>query len=184
MKISILGAVNVGGTFARARGRKGHGVFFGVPRPSHVKMQQVLKTTGSKAHAGTVAASAGAADVIALSDPRDASGYSSTDLISMGFIASVGFIATPKLAALVNNTKKASEIEVARFDAIVVAGGQSPMFTFELATDLQKNFVDFHEAGKIACALCHGVAILKYAKLTNGKYLAKGKTLTGFANVE
>src|ERR1700693_3627101 len=31
----------------------------------------------------------------AMSDPRDASGYSETDLISMGFIA------TPKLAALV-----------------------------------------------------------------------------------
>jgi putative intracellular protease/amidase len=41
-----------------------------------------------------------------------------------------------------------------------------------------------HEAGKLACALCHGVAILRYARLSNGEYLAKGKTVTGFANVE
>jgi putative intracellular protease/amidase len=52
------------------------------------------------------------------------------------------------------------------------------------ATDLHKKFVEFYEAGKIACALCHGVALLRYAKLSNGEPLAKGKTVTGFANVE
>lgn len=114
----------------------------------------------------------------AMSDPRDASGYSASDLISMGFIH------TPSLAALVENTKKVAEIEVDKFDAIMVAGGQSPMFTFENTTDLHKKFVEFYEAGKITSALCHGVAILKYAKLSNGEYLAKGKTVTGFANIE
>lgn len=113
-----------------------------------------------------------------MSDPRDASGYSATDLISMGFIN------TPSLVSLVENTKKVSEIEVDKFDAIVVAGGQSPMFTFETATDLHQKFVEFYEKGKIASALCHGVAILKYTKLSNGEFLAKGKTVTGFANVE
>lgn len=37
---------------------------------------------------------------------------------------------------------------------------------------------------KITAALCHGTAILRYAKLSNGEYLVKGKTVTGFANVE
>jgi putative intracellular protease/amidase len=73
---------------------------------------------------------------------------------------------------------------VTQFDAIIVAGGQAPMFTFEQATALHRKFVEFYEAGKIACALCHGVAILKYARLSNGEFLAKGKTVTGFANVE
>ena len=114
----------------------------------------------------------------AMSDPRDSSGYSATDLISMGFIA------TPNLAALVAQTKKVSEIDVRLFDAIVVAGGQAPMFTYDKAVGLQKKFVEFYEAGKIAAALCHGVALLRYAKLSNGEYLAKGKTVTGFANVE
>jgi hypothetical protein len=57
------------------------------------------------------------------------------------------------------------------------------MFTFENATGLQAKFVEFYEAGKIACALCHGTSLLRYAKLKNGDYL-KGKTVTGFANVE
>jgi putative intracellular protease/amidase len=120
----------------------------------------------------------GKCEADAMSDPRDPSGYSASDLISMGFIA------TPKLAALIETTKKVAEIELARFDAIVVAGGQAPMFTFDKAAGLQKKFVEFYEAGKIAAVLCHGVAILRYAKLSNGEYLAKGKTVTGFANVE
>ena len=82
------------------------------------------------------------------------------------------------------DTRRGDVLQVHRFDAILVAGGQSPMFTFEAATALHEKFVAFYEAGKIACALCHGVSILRYAKLSSGEYLAKGKTVTGFANVE
>jgi putative intracellular protease/amidase len=114
----------------------------------------------------------------AMSDPRDASGYSAEDLISTGFLS------TPKLAALVDKTGKTADIDVKGFDAIVVAGGQSPMFTYEKAIDLQRKFVEFYEAGRIACVLCHGVAILRYARLSSGELLAKGRTVTGFANVE
>ncbi len=113
-----------------------------------------------------------------LSDPRDPSGYSASDLISMGFVS------TPKLAALVSDTKPVASIDPSKFDAIVVAGGQAPMFTYEKATTLQKKFVEFYELGKVAAALCHGVALLKFAKLSNGELLVKGKTVTGFANVE
>jgi putative intracellular protease/amidase len=120
----------------------------------------------------------GKCEADAMSDPRDPSDYSSSDLISMGFLS------TPKLAALIQNTKKASEIDVQKFDGILVAGGQGPMFTFGKATALHTKFVEFYEAGKIACAMCHGVALLRYAKLSNGEFLAKGKTVTGVANVE
>jgi putative intracellular protease/amidase len=120
----------------------------------------------------------GRCEADAMSDPEDASGYSSTDLISQGFIH------TPALRALVDNTREVSEIRVGEFDAIVAAGGQAPMFTFKDATVLHEKFVEFHEVGKIAAALCHGSAILAFAKLPNGEYLAKGRTVTGFANVE
>ena len=113
-----------------------------------------------------------------MSDPNDASGYSKTDLITQGFIH------TPELKALVDNTQKVADLDVARFDAVVVAGGQAPMFTYEKAGALLDKFVAFYEAGKVACALCHGTAVLAFAKLSNGEYLVKGKTVTGFANVE
>jgi len=120
----------------------------------------------------------GACQADGMSDPNDASGYSKTDLISQGFIH------TPELMALVQNTKKVADIDVAAIDAIVVAGGQAPMFTFEGATDLHAKFAAFFEAGKVAAALCHGSAILAYAKDSHGQYIAKGRTVTGFANVE
>lgn len=120
----------------------------------------------------------GRCEADSLSDPRDLSGYSKTDLISLGFIAS------PDLTALVESTRPVGAIDVAAFDAIVVAGGQSPMFSFDKAGGLVAKFVEFFEAGKVAAALCHGVAVLEYARLSDGTLLAKGKTVTGFANVE
>jgi len=113
-----------------------------------------------------------------LSDPEDPSGYSSTDLIT------IGFKSTPRLAALVENTKPISTLQPDAFDAIVVAGGQSPMFTYDKESELHRTFVEFYTSGKVAAVLCHGVAILRYARLPNGELLAKGRTVTGFANVE
>jgi putative intracellular protease/amidase len=120
----------------------------------------------------------GRCEADAMSDPNDASGYSKTDLISQGFIH------TPELKTLVENTRPVSELDVAGFDALVVAGGQAPMFTFEGATELHRKFAAFHAAGKVTAALCHGVAVLAYAKDSQGQPIAKGKTVTGFANVE
>ena len=120
----------------------------------------------------------GRCEADAMSDPGDPSGYSASDLISQGFIH------TPKLRALVDDTRPVAALDEQAFDAMVVAGGQSPMFNFEGATALHERFVSFYEAGKIAAALCHGTAILSFARLANGEPLVKGKTVTGFANVE
>ena len=45
-------------------------------------------------------------------------------------------------------------------------------------------FVAAYESGKVVAALCHGVALLRYTLLSSGEPLVKGKTVTGFANVE
>lgn len=120
----------------------------------------------------------GRCEADAMSDPRDPSGYSATDLVSMGFIA------TPSLAALVEDTKPVAALDVDAFDAIVVAGGQAPMFSYDRATALHEKFVQFFERGKVAAALCHGAAVLRWARLADGTPLVKGRTVTGFANVE
>lgn len=120
----------------------------------------------------------GRCEADALSDPRDPSGYSETDLISLGFISS------DKHAALVAHTRPVAELSVEAFDAIVVAGGQAPMFTYAQAVGLQAAFAAFYEAGKVVAALCHGTALLRYVRLSDGALLATGKTVTGFANVE
>jgi len=113
-----------------------------------------------------------------MSNPEDQSQWQAEDVISRGYIHD------PEFVKLVEHTKAAKDIDVSRFDAIIIAGGQGPMFTIDKATDIVKKFVEFYEAGKIAVALCHGVAVLRHAKLSTGEYLAKGKTVTGFANIE
>jgi putative intracellular protease/amidase len=120
----------------------------------------------------------GACQADAMSDPHDPSRWSAGDLISTGFIH------TPEYARLVEETRPVRDIDVDAFDAIVVAGGQGPMFTFEKAADLHVKFVAFYEAGKVAAALCHGVSILRYAMLKDGSPLVRGKIFTGFSNME
>jgi putative intracellular protease/amidase len=112
------------------------------------------------------------------SDPRDASGYSAHDLISMGFIN------TPRLAALLNDTVKVSDQKAGDYDAIVVCGGQGPMFTYKDATALHGLFLEFYRAGKISAALCHGTCLLLYLKNDDATPFVLGKTMTGFANSE
>ena len=120
----------------------------------------------------------GKCEADAMSNPEDVSQWQAEDVISRGYIHDPAFV------KLVENTRKVDEIDLNRFDAIVVAGGQGPMFTFERATNLQRKFAEFYEAGKVSVALCHGCAILRYARLSNGEPLVKGKTVTGFANIE
>jgi putative intracellular protease/amidase len=116
----------------------------------------------------------------AMSNPDDASGWQADDVISRGYLHD------PEFMKLVDNTPSVDDLDLDldAFDAIVVAGGQGPMFTFDTATNLHTKFVQFYEAGKVAAALCHGVAILKYTRLASGEPLVAGKTITGFANVE
>lgn len=113
-----------------------------------------------------------------LSDPRDESGYSEWDELSLKYLEKESF------EKLLNDTKTVSELDTKDFDAIVVAGGQSPMFTFEDEKNLHQFFSDFYETGKPTAALCHGVAVLKWAKDSKGMPIAKGKKVTGFSNPE
>lgn len=120
----------------------------------------------------------GRLQIDSFSDPRDASGYSANDLISMGFLS------TPKLAALLENTRSIAEVNIADYDALFLAGGQSPMYTFIDDAKLHKFVADFYEAGKVVAIVCHGTCVLLKVKLSDGKLLVDGKTWTGFANTE
>ena len=70
------------------------------------------------------------------------------------------------------------------YDAIFLAGGQSPMYTFIDNKKLHKFVADFYEAGKVVAIVCHATCVLLKAKTKDGKLLIDGKTWTGFANSE
>lgn len=75
-------------------------------------------------------------------------------------------------------------LDLSEYDALVVCGGFSPMFTFRDHAGLQNAIRTFYEARKVTALLCHGVAALVDLKLSDGTYWVDGKTVTGFANVE
>jgi putative intracellular protease/amidase len=120
----------------------------------------------------------GKVEMDSLSDPRDPSHWSAEDLVTMGFVN------TPSLVELLENTPRLADLDLDEFDAIMVAGGQSPMFTFREHQDLQRAIRHFYEAEKPTAVYCHGTAALVDLKLSDGSYLVDGKTVTGFANAE
>ena len=139
--------------------------------PYHVFTQKRYEVTVASPEGGKV-------EVDALSDPRDESRWSADDLISMGALN------TPAITALLEHTPALRDLDLDSFDALVVCGGQAPMFQFREHADLKAAIARFYEARKPTAALCHGVSGLIDVKLSDGTYLVAGKTVTGFANVE
>ena len=118
------------------------------------------------------------AELDALSDPRDESKWSTDDLITMGFLN------TPELVALLQDTPKLADLDLDEYDAIMVAGGQAPMFSFRGNEQVHDALRRFYESEKPVCVYCHGTAALVDLQLSDGTYLVGGKTVIGFANVE
>ena len=112
------------------------------------------------------------------SDPRDASGYSAHDILSLGFLSS------PQHVAMLEQTRSIAEVNPADYDALFVAGGQSPMVTMIGDEELHRFVTNFYASGKIVAVVCHGTCILLRTKGADGKLLVEGKTWTGFADAE
>lgn len=112
------------------------------------------------------------------SDPRDESGYSAEDLISLGFINS------PTHMKLVDESIPLAELGVADYDALMAIGGQGPMYTFYENDAVHGVIRDFYEAGKPIAVICHATCALLKTRLSDGNLLVDRKTWTGFANSE
>ena len=125
-----------------------------------------------------VSPNGGKVELDALSDPRDPSKWSAQDLITMGFVN------TPELMALLEDTPKLADVDPDDYDAIMIAGGLAPMFSFRDNEPLHAVIRRFYEAEKPTCIYCHGTAALVDFKLSDGTYLVDGKTVTGFSNAE
>lgn len=127
----------------------------------------------------TIASPSGGKVVMdALSDPRDPSKWSANDLITMGFVN------TPELMALLDKTPALADLNLDSYDALMVAGGLSPMWTYREDKDLQSTILHFYQAEKPIGIYCHGTSALADLKLPDGSFLVAGKTVTGFANIE
>jgi putative intracellular protease/amidase len=112
------------------------------------------------------------------SDPRDDSRYSAEDLLSLGFISSQEHL------RLVETSKPIADLTINEFDAVLLIGGQGPMYTFFNDERVHRLAAQFYEAGNVLAVICHATSILLQTRLSNGNLLVSGKTWTGFANSE
>ena len=81
---------------------------------------------------------------------------------------------------LLKHTKSLEEVSAQQFDCVYLAGGHGTMYDFPNDATLQAIIKEQYENGKIVGAICHGVGGLLNVKLSDGEYLIKGKTATGF----
>jgi len=112
------------------------------------------------------------------SDPRDASGYSAEDLLSLGFLSS------PRHMALVENSLLLSDVDQDSYDAVFLVGGQGPMYTFVDDTRVYELVSSRVAANRVIAVVCHATCVLLTARLPNGNLVVDGRTWTGFANSE
>jgi putative intracellular protease/amidase len=136
-----------------------------------------LKAFEDQGYDVTIASPKGGAIAFdAMSDPRDLSQYSASDTISLDYIEN-----RPDIMAELEATPSIDDLNMADFDAILVCGGQAPMFTFPAASNLHQLIGDFYRTGKPTAALCHGTSALLFV---DGGNFVDGKTMTGFADSE
>ncbi len=81
---------------------------------------------------------------------------------------------------LLNNSHHVSEVADEQYDLVYLAGGHGTMYDFPDDVLMQSVIRKQYESGKMVGAICHGVGGLLNVKLSNGEYLIKGKTMTGF----
>jgi putative intracellular protease/amidase len=112
------------------------------------------------------------------SDPRDESGYSAEDLISLGFINS------PAHMRLVEESEPLTAVRADDYDGALLVGGQAPMYTFFDDERVHALVSSFYQAGKVTAVICHATCVLLKTRLADGRLLVEGKTWTGFANSE
>jgi putative intracellular protease/amidase len=114
----------------------------------------------------------------AWSDPRDDSGYSAEDIISLGFINS------PRHIALLEETLPIDDIALDRYQSVFLVGGQGPMYTFHQDKRVEGLVAQSYESGKVTAVVCHSTCVLLSARLSGGDLVVRDKTWTGFANSE
>lgn len=77
-----------------------------------------------------------------------------------------------------------ADVDPARYDAILFAGGHGTMWDFREDRHVQRLAAAIHEKGGVVAAVCHGPAALVDVRLASGEPLVAGKRVTGFSDAE
>lgn len=82
------------------------------------------------------------------------------------------------------NTEVLGSLSVDDFDAVFYPGGHGPLWDLAGDQDSIAFIEETLSAGKPVAAVCHGPAVLLYARERDGSPLVMGRCITGFSNRE
>lgn len=96
---------------------------------------------------------------------------------NLSFLVGKGWAAMQKAGKL-------SDVDVSRYDAILVPGGLAPMVDMPDHPLLKKVVKETFERKAVVGAVCHGPVSLLNVRLSDGTYLVAGKNISSFTNDE
>lgn len=82
------------------------------------------------------------------------------------------------------NTVKLSNISAEHYDAVFYPGGHGPLWDLSEDADSIALIEAMYGEGKPVAAVCHGPAVFRHTKTSDGLPLVQGKSVTGFADTE
>ena len=94
------------------------------------------------------------------------------------------FLNDPVALFAAKNTRKVRNIDYNTFDAVFFPGGYGLLWDLASDSHIIKLMKDFYESNRPIAMVCHAPAILRDVKLSNGKFLVEGVSLTGFKDAE
>ena len=94
------------------------------------------------------------------------------------------FLNDPVALFAAKNTRKVRNIDYNTFDAVFFPGGYGLLWDLASDSYIIKLIKDFYESNRPIAMVCHAPAILRDVKLSNGKFLVEGVSLTGFKDAE
>lgn len=77
-----------------------------------------------------------------------------------------------------------AEVDVARYDAVVIPGGHGPVEDLHQDADMGRVLVEAEAMAKIIAPVCHGQAALLSAQDADGRWLFEGRRMTAFSDEE
>ncbi|MDN2676247.1 type 1 glutamine amidotransferase domain-containing protein [Janthinobacterium sp. SUN033] len=98
--------------------------------------------------------------------------------------AAKSHLSDPAFMALLQSTKAAADIDPAAYGAVFYTGGHGTMWDFKGNKDLKRIAEAIYRNGGVVSSVCHGAAGLLDLEDEKGEPLIKGRSVTGFSNLE
>lgn len=98
--------------------------------------------------------------------------------------SNVKFMTNPTAAAKLQDSLACKDVDPSQYAAIYLSGGHGTMFDFRESAELQRLITAIHAAGGFLTGVCHGVAGFVDSVDQRGERIVKGRSVTGFSNIE